>query len=583
VAGDAGRAPPDKRGVDGPVQWRRHCPGIRISLVPRDYTVSSGAVKLSEPEARIVSGKRGFPTALVVGENGAEIYLHSLYDPLREAEAHIPSQVDHETVVFLGTGLGYHVMLTLAANPNVRRVVLVERYPELVVVAAAKINIPSLKVDVVSGGSDLFLPDSITCGLDSGQLQIIPHPPSLQANPAWYAGYHSLVATAGQQRTAPVRGKTLTILVLFGGYYGERECIRGFQALGHNVVTVEYRDGDMATIGGVQKALVTQRPDFIFTVNLRGVDSRGVVGDMAVRTGIPLVVWFVDSPDFILSAETLPPTSVTTFFLWDRSYLTHLQRLGYRSFFLPLAADPILAQAAHPQERFRSRISFVGNSLVSDFLSRLAVKFPRSPATEELMGRAVSAILEHRGGQLAALDQIITESGGLLPDGEALLFFRAYAVHSATTRYRTMLLERLLPHDLTFFGDPPGWQEIFGQGINAKPDVHYFSETPAVYASSQVNFNATSLQMPTTVNQRVFDVPLCGGFLLTDRQEVLSELFHEDEVAVYEGKDDVAEKALYYLGHPEICHKIAEKARQRVVREHTYERRMGELLNLLWG
>ena len=520
----------------------------------------------------------------MIGENGEALYLHSLYDPMREAAAHVPSRIVQETVVFLGTGIGYHVALTLAANPCVKRVVLIERYPELAAEAAAGIDNPELRVDVVSGVSDLPPAEALPRDLDSALLQIVHHPPSLHANPAWYAGYHAVVATSGQQRREPVRANNaLTILFLYGAYYAQRECIRGFQALGHRVVRVDYRHGDMETITAFQNALVVERPDLVFTVNMRGVDNRGVVGEMAARTGIPLAVWFVDSPEFILSGEALPPRSITTIFLWDRGYLPRIEQLGYRSFVLPLAADPLLADAAHPVEIFRSRISFVGNSLVSDFLSRLAVKFPRSAATDELLEMVVAAILEHRGNQLTVLDDVITGSSVCFPDSESLLFFRAYAVHSATTRYRSTLLARLLPHDLTFFGDPPGWRAIFGTGISAKPDVHYFSETPTVYASSEVNFNATSLQMPKTVNQRLFDVPLCGGFLLTDRQEALAELFTEDETAVYEGVDDVAEKACYYLARPAVREKITNKARQRVLAEHTYKRRMGEMLRLLRG
>ena len=540
------------------------------------------AVEPCRGDCSILPGKRGFLTASVTGEDGAVLFLHSLYDPEREAVSHVPTTIDRETVVFLGTGLGYHVNLTLQSHPGVKRVLLVERYPELAAVALAGIRGFDVRIDVITGASDEAPAETLPPDLDSAFLLIVPHPPSQHANPAWYAGYQSVIATAGRQRREPVMQKNLTIVFLYGGYYGQRECIRGFQALGHRVVSVDYREGDTKTIGEIQKALVEERPDLFLTVNMRGVDSWGIVGEMAARMGIPLAVWFVDSPEFILSG-TLPPPSITNFFLWDKSYLPQIKKLGYRSFSLPLAADPILAEAAHPGADFRSRISFVGNSLVSDFLSRLAVKFPRTADIEALLARGVAAILEQRGNQLAALDQVIADSGLPFPDKETLLFLRAYAVHSATTRYRTLLLKRLLPHGLTFFGDPPGWREIFGQNIVAKPDVHYFSETPAVYASSEVNFNATSLQMPKTVNQRVFDVPLCGGFLLTDRQEALFELFREDEVAVYEGEDDVAEKALYYLERPAVREKIVKKARRRVMAEHTYQQRMAELLQLLYS
>lgn len=88
--------------------------------------------------------------------------------------------------------------------------------------------------------------------------------------------------------------------------------------------------------------------------------------------------------------------------------------------------------------------------------------------------------------------------------------------------------------------------------------------------------------MPKTVNQRVFDVPLCGGFLLTDRQEDLLELFADDEVALYESSEDVADKARYYLANPAIRASIAARARKRILNEHTYRHRMGSMLDMVF-
>ncbi len=56
-----------------------------------------------------------------------------------------------------------------------------------------------------------------------------------------------------------------------------------------------------------------------------------------------------------------------------------------------------------------------------------------------------------------------------------------------------------------------------------------------------------------------FDVPLCGGFLLTDRQDDLFDLFAGDEVAVYENVDDVADKAEYYLSKPDLRDSMLER------------------------
>jgi len=303
-----------------------------------------------------------------------------------------------------------------------------------------------------------------------------------------------------------------------------------------------------------------------------------VMAGILSGVGIPLVLWFVDSPEFILYGEALPPVDNCRVFVWEKSYLPLVQGLGYDARYLPLASDPSLVATAVVSNSFKAEISFVGNSLCSGFLNRLSVKFPKSRETMLLAERSIAALLASRGGQLDLLEKILYSECGHLSGKDEQLFFRAYVLHSATTHYRTTLLERLLPLPFTFFGDPEGWSKVFGKGIDARPDVNYFLETPSVYASSSINFNATSFQMPKTVNQRVFDVPLCGGFLLTDRQEDLLELFADDEVALYECSEDVADKARYYLANPAIRTSIAARARKRVLNEHTYKHRMGAML-----
>ena len=529
----------------------------------------------------IVVGRKGSDTARVRGEDGSEYYLHSLYDPVREAESHVPTNISKDTLIFLGTGLGYHVALTLAANPSVKRVVLVEMYPELATVAAERIRFSGVQIESVTGPASCESVIKLLPGLDAANLQIVPHPPSLNINPVWYAPFHVCFATIGQHRREPVREKALTILVLFGAYYGQRECIRGFSELGHRVLVVDYDQGDAETIAKLQQLSAVERPDLVFSINVRGLDTRGVIGQMLTKLGIPLAVWFVDSPEFIINEAVLPVYENVNLFLWDRSYLSRVRSLGYEAYHLPLAADVAQENYAVSMAQFKTNISFVGNSLVGDFLSRFAVRFPQTSVNLNLMERIVSAVLENRGQQLEVMEDVLVTGAVDLPCRGAGLYFRAYALHCATSYYRRGLLKKLIPLGLTFFGDPQGWQMIFGDTITAYPDVNYYAETPAVYASATINFNATSLQMPQAVNQRVFDVPLCGGFLLTDRQDELFELFEADEIAIYEGAEDVAEKAAYYLNRPLVREKIIRKAREKVLRRHTYKDRMGELLALL--
>lgn len=539
-------------------------------------------------KAEIFSGRRGLATARVTSADGTETLLHSIYDPVREAAAFVPAGVGCDTLVFLGSGLGYHLPPTIALNPGVSRVVIIDYFPELAQAAASRIAGSSLQVEIVAPAPDeALLPESLPFVPDGVRFQVIPHPPSIAIAPAWYSRHRSLLATAAVGSSAPSvpagSSGEKTILFLFGAYYCEAECIRGFQAAGHRVTTLDYRDPS-GRIEALQEALRNGRPDLVFSVNGLGLDRDGVMADILARLRIPLALWFVDSPEFILYGDALPSRELTGVFLWDRSYLGFAESLGYRACWLPLAADQALAGAAVLDARYQASLSFVGNSLAGGFLSRLGSRFPATAEIMELAERAMeSVLLEPRGGQLDALDRLL-EGVDALPHGsDERLFFRAYVLHSSTTLYRIGLLRKILPLNPSFFGDPDGWRKLFGPGITTHPDVNYFSETPRVYASSGVNFNATSLQMPTAVNQRVFDVPMCGGFLLTDRQDDLFELFDEGDVATYQGSEDVADKARFYLERPELRDKIAGKARERVLREHTYRHRMGKVIEEMLG
>jgi len=81
--------------------------------------------------------------------------------------------------------------------------------------------------------------------------------------------------------------------------------------------------------------------------------------------------------------------------------------------------------------------------------------------------------------------------------------------------------------------------------------------------------------MPNTVNQRVFDCPAAGGFLLTDAQPALRELFDADtEIACYASLDEAREMLRYFRARPAERRAITARARERILNEHTYEHRL---------
>lgn len=83
-------------------------------------------------------------------------------------------------------------------------------------------------------------------------------------------------------------------------------------------------------------------------------------------------------------------------------------------------------------------------------------------------------------------------------------------------------------------------------------------------------------------NMRLYEATGVGSLLITDRKDNLGELFEiGKEIVAYSSKEEAAEMINHYLAHPEEAEAIARAGQARTLREHTYQRRMEELLPIL--
>jgi spore maturation protein CgeB len=113
-------------------------------------------------------------------------------------------------------------------------------------------------------------------------------------------------------------------------------------------------------------------------------------------------------------------------------------------------------------------------------------------------------------------------------------------------------------------------------------ELNYYTDLPAFYPLSEINFNCTSKQMKGAVNQRVFDVPATSSFILTDWREQIENLFEPGkEVICYHSPQEAEELTGYYLGRPKEREAIARAARSRILSEHCYEHRMKSLIAIM--
>jgi spore maturation protein CgeB len=255
-----------------------------------------------------------------------------------------------------------------------------------------------------------------------------------------------------------------------------------------------------------------------------------------------------------------------------------------RVHYLPLATDPHRFAYAPHTTPLRD-VSFVGNSMVYKVHAKLRhYDFPAVLLADlEELGRAfmlsgalsVARFLEEER-------PMYVEAFRSLPDVDARLAFETLITWQATLLYRLQRVRELLPFKPLLVGDP-GWHDILPpDGWTYHRELNYYADLPAFYPATRINFNCTSQQMKGAVNQRVFDVPVCGGFLLTDHRRQMEALFEPGrEIVCYQEPGEIADLVRHYLRHDGERARITEAARSRILAEHTYDLRLESLVRTM--
>ncbi len=83
-------------------------------------------------------------------------------------------------------------------------------------------------------------------------------------------------------------------------------------------------------------------------------------------------------------------------------------------------------------------------------------------------------------------------------------------------------------------------------------------------------------------NMRLYEATGCGTLLVTDDKDNLYELFSPgNEIVAYRSPVEAIEWIRYYMEHPDEAAAVARAGQARTLREHTYRRRMEELVDIL--
>jgi spore maturation protein CgeB len=173
----------------------------------------------------------------------------------------------------------------------------------------------------------------------------------------------------------------------------------------------------------------------------------------------------------------------------------------------------------------------------------------------------------------------------------------AYAKQNLTAEQReefgaeVSFIGKYFPHRERFFQSlsrpvriwGPDWQEESSLPDRANIVSLDPKHKPLVYAASKINLHLRAgHQQVHGFSSRIYEVPLCGGFILAEATQDLEECFVVDhEIAVFRTAEEARDKIDFYLGNEHARTQMSDRLRARILKEYTLENTVARFLDLL--
>lgn len=375
----------------------------------------------------------------------------------------------------------------------------------------------------------------------------------------------------------------------------EPDMIEAFRLAGLSVIeiTEEMEDKEISNARRaelLEKAIGEYAPLFVY-----GINYYPVIAEVCRLKNVLYLSQTVDSPILSLFDKSLC-NDTNRVFLFDRAQYELFSKYNKDGVFhLPLASavgrfeKVIRTIDEKDRSKFSCDISFVGSTYrekdpysqltglsdkTKDSVTRLindaACRYDRSFVPEMVDEEVVTDIRNAAGPSFPVVKEPVC-------DMEAYVVTHRYIGSHLAVTEREKILNTLAEHfkvDLYTRSDTSTLKEV-----RVHPGIRTLDEMPKVFNLSKINLNITMRPIEKGLPLRCFDIMGCGGFLMTNYQEELEDMFViGEDLECYDGLDELIDKCRYYLSHEEERSAIARRGCEKVCAAHTHIHRMNEML-----
>lgn len=504
------------------------------------------------------------------------VTLHSRYNAAAEAETLARSLAPQgaaesgggpKRMMIVGLGLCHHVRRIADRFPGAR-IVVVEPRVEMLRCAMENVDMTGLlkRAELVveadpagaaghpalrSGSWRELRPSTGEGADDGGGCEgdvIVEHPPSLRLWGDFYDRFRRHL----EQSELSASGGKLKILVAGPMYGGSlpiaRYCVEAFTALGHEVIFADHspfyepfgaidemtpskqhqnklRAMYSTFLGdGIVARCIAEKPDLLFALAQAPLLPETL--EKIRKLDIPTAYWFVEDYHQMTYWKEVAPLYDFFFTIQQGRFFEELEAAGvYHHHYLPLAADPNVHSPMdlepEAREELSSDVSFVG----AGYYNRTQFFLGLLDFDFKIWGTEWNLY--------TALGGLVQRGGARISTEECVKIFNACPINVNL-------------HSSTYHRGVP-------------PDGDF-------------------------VNPRTFELAAAGAFQLADERAELPALFEPGrEIITFRDIDDLRAKIRYYLDRPDERRVVAEAARARTLRDHTYTERMASMLDRVFS
>ncbi len=320
-------------------------------------------------------------------------------------------------------------------------------------------------------------------------------------------------------------------------------------------------------------SLIESKPDLVLSSNL---SLQSMYSTFVEGLNVPAALWYTDAPILDFAKPLINPHDKV--FCFDAHYIPALsQTIGRPVGALQTAAN--LLQPAEPDPSLACDVSVVANVQ--------SIKTILEPFTFEDR-KYLSDMAEIRAAdRYVDLETLVKESspptGPLQRQPISYIAVTIYAIANAMYRKRT--IQRLTDFDIKIWGGL-GWleDEPDNSPIRRAYQGHTTSkeQLASIYHSSKIHVSLHSLNSIRGLNMHCWNAPYHQTFVLTENLPGIADCFKpEQEIACFDGADQLADKVNHWLADSTGRQSIIEAGRERVIRDHTFPVRARQLLDAI--